>query len=272
MKISFKNLSLLLLSISFFFLIGCNSPELESAQKKQFEQKQSQTQSTVTHNNIKASLKIPEKQDSAQVQITTLILKIKPNVVDIYDGSGQLIGSTNEKGVFEMQVPSGSKHNYFFKKKGYLKKSLQVHADSEIFISYVRLDALDPLLIEAQNGNHEAQLKVGDMYFDASNGFDHDVNTANYFYLLSAQSGNKEAKSRLCAVAHQQPRSLDLESNLKYCRESAQEKNPIALFYLGLMYTQNSVMTKDLTMAKKLLSESAGLGVEEAQAELDLIQ
>jgi hypothetical protein len=216
---------------------------------------------------------IKQKNSSKQsseiaTSIATLIFKVKPKKAQVYNSSGDKLGVTNSNGVFQTQVKFGIEETYFFKKSGYSKKSLKILANSEFLISYIHLEQLNPLLALAESGDSKAQLIIGDHYFEGSNGFESDLNTANYFYLNSANQGNLEAKSRLCATLSEGS-PTNPETNLNHCEEAAKLNNPTALYYLGILYTEDTLLEKDLKKAKAYLQKSFDLGLEEAKEELD---
>ncbi|PCJ18688.1 MAG: hypothetical protein COB02_09640 [Candidatus Cloacimonadota bacterium] len=264
-----KKKSILLVFIVSIFFVGC-----DSSPKKKIEISQ-KNHTLAIESSLKKQIEpelITPKTREKKETISKLIFKIKPKNVDIYNQKGVKIGNSNGNGVFEIDVPYYSTNFYFFKKNGYSKTNLKVMADSQMVISYVRLNQLNPTLKLAESGDSNAQLLVADMYFEATNGFNYDLKSANYFYYQSAKAGNIDAKARLCAMLNQHE-SLDyFHESIKHCQEAAKQNKPTALYFLGVMYSHGRTFKVDITKAKDYLQKASKLGLEEADEELKLLQ
>ncbi|MCO4781229.1 MAG: sel1 repeat family protein [Candidatus Cloacimonetes bacterium] len=260
-----KNSLVILISLLF---IGCNSNDNTKKEPSPTIQKAPSSNSLKTE----AIVVEPEVVQHSPSQ-TLLQFKVKPPFVDVHNQSGVKLGTSDSKGVFSYKVDSSGKDlTFYFKKEAYSKKTLQLNASGEMQISYLRLDPIIPAVKLAESGDPKAQLLVGDMYFEGSNGVDQSLSTANYFYSMSAQSGNLESKARLCAILQQDYSLGDANENLKYCKEAATQNNATALFFLGMLYKKDTVVDKNLSTAKEYFTKALKLGLEEAQEELDLLK
>lgn len=269
MTLSYKITQTFLATILVVSLLGCNSeqstPEPANQPPLEIIPVSAPPQTSTAKSKAVEIINKP-------LMTTVLRFKIKPPIVDVHNQFGKKLGTSNDQGVFEIQVKSGNEQTFYFKKEGYTKKTLQINASGEMHISYLRLDPLIPAVALAESGDPKAQLLVGDMYFEGSNGVNQSLSTANYFYSQSAKSGNIESKARLCAILHQNQNIGFVKDSLNFCKEAAKQNNPTALFFLGLLHKQGAVIDKDLNVAKQYFEQAVKIGLEEAQEELDLLK
>lgn len=119
----------------------------------------------------------------------------------------------------------------------------------------------------AEQGNPEAQYKVGEMY-ELGKGVTKNLETAQVWYEKSAQKNHKKAKYKLMFLKIQ-ANGLDAASKaeLGVLRQEAAAGKADAQYFLGKMYATGVGVPKSLNNAITWLNKAAFNGIPEAEHE-----
>ena len=119
----------------------------------------------------------------------------------------------------------------------------------------------------AEQGNAEAQYKVGEMY-ETGKGSTKDLTQAQDWYEKAAKQGHKKAEYRLLLLDISKNGLTDTSKNqLNILRSEANSGSPDAQYFLGKMYASGVGVPKSLEDAQTWLKKAAFNGVTEAETE-----
>ena len=119
----------------------------------------------------------------------------------------------------------------------------------------------------AEQGNAEAQYKVGEMY-ESGKGPGKDLNAAREWYDKAAKQGHKKAQYRLLYIDISKNGLTDTSKNqFSTLRTEANTGNPDAQYFLGKMYASGVGVPKNLEDAQTWLKKATFNGVPEAEHE-----
>ncbi|MDQ1363909.1 MAG: uncharacterized protein QG652_1771 [Pseudomonadota bacterium] len=119
----------------------------------------------------------------------------------------------------------------------------------------------------AEQGNAEAQYKVGEMY-ETGKGADKNIDQARDWYGKAAKQGHKKAEYKLLYLDISANGLTDASKNqMTALRNEAAGNNPDAQYFLGKMYASGVGVPKSLDDALVWLNKAAFNGVPEAEHE-----
>jgi len=119
----------------------------------------------------------------------------------------------------------------------------------------------------AEQGNPEAQYKVGEMY-EMGKGVREDREKAQTWFEKSANQGHKKASYKLLYLEINSNGLNDFtKSQLANLRKEAANKNPDAQYFLGKMYAVGVGVPKSLENALTWLNKATYGGIAEAEHE-----
>ncbi|MBL9138687.1 MAG: sel1 repeat family protein, partial [Verrucomicrobiales bacterium] len=123
------------------------------------------------------------------------------------------------------------------------------------------------LQIAAKNGDAEAQLKLGRMYRDGTDGLEKDLAKACEWWLKAALQGNAAAQGQLGrAYMRGLGVSADSTEAVKWFREGARNGDPWAQLFLGDAYEfGHGPLKKDQQLAVTWWTKSMMKGIPRAQ-------
>ena len=116
------------------------------------------------------------------------------------------------------------------------------------------------LLVEAQGGDTEAQLRVATAY-DWGQGAPRSGSEATKWYTLAAQGGSAEAQNSLGSIFQADGHFSDA---LKWYRLAAKQEHALAINNLADLYNLGHGVAQDRARALELFTLSAELGWDEA--------
>jgi len=119
----------------------------------------------------------------------------------------------------------------------------------------------------AEQGNAEAQYKVGEMY-EMGKGAKKDLKKAHEWFEKSAKQGHKKASYKILYIEIDNNGLNDFtKSQLGNIRKEAASGNADAQYFLGKMYAAGVGVPKSLTNALTWLNKATFNGVSEAEHE-----
>lgn len=119
----------------------------------------------------------------------------------------------------------------------------------------------------AEQGNAEAQYKVGEMY-ETGKGADKDLTEARVWYDKAAKQGHKKAEYKILFLDISTYGLTDASKNqLSTLRAEAISGNADAMYFLGKMFASGVGVPKSLEDAQTWLKKAAFNGVPEAEHE-----
>lgn len=117
----------------------------------------------------------------------------------------------------------------------------------------------------AEQGNPEAQYKVGEMY-ETGTGVNKDLQVAQVWFEKAAKQGHKKAGYKLLYLEIQSNGLNDFtKSQLGVLRQESASGNPNAQYFLGKMYAAGVGVPKSLNNALTWLNKATFNGVSEAE-------
>lgn len=140
-------------------------------------------------------------------------------------------------------------------------------AESPIVFSDVSAGVFRFQIKLAEQGNAEAQYKVGEMY-ETGKGADKDMTQARDWYAKAAKQGHKKAEYKLLYLDISTNGLTDSSKNqLSTLRTEAVSGNADAMYFLGKMFASGVGVPKSLEDAQTWLKKAAFNGVPEAEHE-----
>lgn len=140
-------------------------------------------------------------------------------------------------------------------------------ADTPIVFSDVSAGVFRFQIKLAEQGNSEAQYKVGEMY-ETGKGADKDLGQARDWYTKAAKQGHKKAEYKLLYLDISSNGLTDTSKNqLSALRTEANSGNADAMYFLGKMFASGVGVPKSLEDAQIWLKKAAFNGVPEAEHE-----
>lgn len=119
----------------------------------------------------------------------------------------------------------------------------------------------------AEQGNAEAQYKVGEMY-EKGKGVPKDMTKANEWFNKAAKQGHKKAKYKLLYLEIQANGLNDVtKTQVDNIRKEAAAGVPDAQYFLGKMYATGTGVPKSLNNALAWLNKATFNGISEAEHE-----
>ncbi len=167
---------------------------------------------------------------------------------------------------------SDNKNNNTIDKKNLMEE------EYKIALSYFRekrySEAIKSFIQLAKNGNSQATFILGSIYEDGE-GVDTNIEKAKYWYKRGAEQGNEDAKNALINLESNSKKQFEMaikyykekkfEEAFKHLIQPAENGNPEALYYLGIMYEYGEGIEVNIEKAKHLYKKSADLGNENAK-------
>lgn len=143
----------------------------------------------------------------------------------------------------------------------------QLYAETPIVFSDVSAGVFRFQIKLAEQGNPEAQYKVGEMH-EMGNGVKKDLTVAQTWYEKSAAQGHKKSKYKLLYLEIQNNGLNDYtKSQLGVLRQESVSGNADAQYFLGKMYAAGVGVPKSLNNALTWLNKATFNGVTEAEHE-----
>jgi len=110
-------------------------------------------------------------------------------------------------------------------------------------------------LIQAEDGNPEAQAWLGSLYANGE-GVDTDDKNALSWYEKAAEQGNSMAQANVGAMYYMgQGTSKNVDKAIKWLSAAAENGDVNGLFNLAVIYTKGEEVDKNLERAAELLNE-----------------
>ena len=125
-------------------------------------------------------------------------------------------------------------------------------------------------LADAEMGNGDAQLMVGDCY-EYGLGTSIDLDSAKKWYALAAEQGNEIAQYKLGSLM-EFGKNPNTKQAAYWYKEAAERGHGYAQYKLGLCYETGSGVEQDISQAAYWYSRAKGKGVREARKHLKAIQ
>jgi len=143
----------------------------------------------------------------------------------------------------------------------------QLYAEAPIVFSDVSAGVFRFQIKLAEQGNPEAQYKVGEMY-EMGNGVTKDLGVAQSWYEKSAAQGHKKSSYKLLYLEIQTNGLNDFtKSQLGILRQESVAGNADAQYFLGKMYASGVGVPKSLNNALTWLNKATFNGIPEAEHE-----
>merc|ERR1719397_224125 len=121
----------------------------------------------------------------------------------------------------------------------------------------------------AQNGDVDAQLQLGKLYYYGGRGFRRDYEAAAEYFQMAAGENDHDA---MAFLGHMHIHGLGVAKNnetaLKYLQHAVDKNVPFAMKTLGSMHLHGYVVEKDVEMAVKYLKKASDRGLPEAKYRL----
>jgi len=117
----------------------------------------------------------------------------------------------------------------------------------------------------AENGDRDAQLKLGTMYYWGQDGVAQDYNAAQIWLRRASEQGDRDAQAKLGAMyflGQGGPRNP--EESLKWFHRAAEQGEPYAQGCIGVMFAVGEGVPQDLLEAYVWLAQAKDGGDEEA--------
>jgi TPR repeat protein len=145
--------------------------------------------------------------------------------------------------------------------------STTAHAEIPLFIADVSAGVFRFQIKLAEQGNSEAQYKVGEMY-EMGKGVSVDIDKAQIWFEKSANQGHKKAAFKLLYLEISSNGLNDFtKSQLANLRSEAAGGSADAQYFLGKMYAAGVGVPKSLTNALTWLNKATYNGIPEAEHE-----
>jgi SEL1 protein len=125
----------------------------------------------------------------------------------------------------------------------------------------------------ADKGDVNAQVGLGQIYFQGGRGIEVDYQKALHYLQMAAKAGNSHALAYLgkMYVEGSETVPADNSTALQYFQRAAQANNPIGMSGLGLMYMYGRGVDQDYTKALKYFTMAADQGYVEGQLYLGIM-
>ncbi len=125
-------------------------------------------------------------------------------------------------------------------------------------------EALGPLKEKAEQGNAEAQYRVGWMY-QTGKGTEANNEVAIVWYKKAANQGHLSAQNNLCSADLS---AQNFQEAAVWCDKAANQNHPKAQFLLAMMYLNGQGFAKDEAKSAQWLLKSAQQGYAASQYKL----
>ena len=124
----------------------------------------------------------------------------------------------------------------------------------------------------AEQGNAEAQYKVGEMY-ETGKGTGRDATKAEEWYIKANKQGHKKAAYKLLFLDIQKSgMNNERKQKMAELRKEANSGTGDAQYFLGKMYAAGVGVSKSYTNAQNWLSKATFNGIPEAETELIAVE
>ncbi|PVD25676.1 hypothetical protein C0Q70_13335 [Pomacea canaliculata] len=125
----------------------------------------------------------------------------------------------------------------------------------------------------ADKGDTQAQIVLGQLYYQGGRGVAVNHEQALHYFMTAAESGNPNAYAYLGKMYSEGSPHVPQNNMtaLQYFRKAADKNNPIGQAGLGMMYLQGRGVDKDLTKAFRYFSLAADQGWVEGQLQLGIM-
>ena len=144
---------------------------------------------------------------------------------------------------------------------------LNLYAEMPLVFSDISAGVFRFQIKLAEQGNPEAQYKVGEMY-EAGNGVKKDMNTAiTWFEKAASQNHEKAGYKLLYLDIKNKGLNATSKTQLGVLRQESASGNPDAQYFLGKMYAAGIGVPKSLNNALTWLNKATFNGVPEAEHE-----
>jgi len=121
----------------------------------------------------------------------------------------------------------------------------------------------------ADKGDVQAQVGLGQLYYQGGRGVDIDYEKAFKYFNLAAEAGNGNGLAYLGKMYLESFHvDKDIDKAYKYFKKSADDGNPIGQAGLGMLYLKGDGVKQDYDKAMKHFSEAAEQGWVEGQLQL----
>lgn len=135
--------------------------------------------------------------------------------------------------------------------------------------AFVNAQTASDYKAKAKKGDAEAQVKLGDCYFNGNGGVEKDFSEALKWYRKAAKQNNAEAQTNIgyCyAGGHGVEKSL--EEAFKWYQMAAEQGHAVAQFNVGMYYYYGKGIPQNFTESFKWYRKAAEQGIAEAQNSL----
>jgi hypothetical protein len=123
----------------------------------------------------------------------------------------------------------------------------------------------------AQNGDAEAQYKLGLNYI-YGNDVPKDAAKAAEYFAMAADQGYLPARRELgIMLASGEGVEQDMDRAIRYLSEAADNLDPSALYHLGIMYEHGIGVEKDLQKCIRMLAYAAEMGYPGAEIDAERV-